>query len=449
MKSDLFRQWELKQFSKTRFFILTIVFRLLMDFSYVTYISQIWDYMGFFLVPNGVKILVSYLFLILFTLFLSQYRQEKFSHFLLILLFYSVYLPIGSIYGLQDMSTTFFAIATLSFVLLTYFLIVLTTDKEPKIVPPETRFTSRLMPLLHLLSIYVFLAMTLQNTDNINPMILFDLDAVYAVRERVSYGLGMSYFFGWQTKVINPFLIGVYYHNKNRKMLVLYLALQLWLYLVTGHKQVLFLIFVVFVIMRFSKWLKDLPGLMAWGFTGLMLLSNIELAFRTRSFVIDYFIRRVLFLPALISNYYYNFFSEHGFQYWSYSIVGRILQMPKDFPVEPPYLIGQLFFGNPKTNAVNSYLGTDYMNGGVFGVLFATVLIIITFRLIDRYAERIGRDIVLITLIGPVYTLWNTGILTAFLTGGLFFTLVVLESARVDTKEPRRLRNRAWEQHHA
>ena len=188
MKSDLFRQWELKQFSKTRFFILTIVFRLLMDFSYVTYISQIWDYMGFFLVPNGVKILVSYLFLILFTLFLSQYRQEKFSHFLLILLFYSVYLPIGSIYGLQDMSTTFFAIATLSFVLLTYFLIVLTTDKEPKIVPPETRFTSRLMPLLHLLSIYVFLAMTLQNTDNINPMILFDLDAVYAVRERVSYG---------------------------------------------------------------------------------------------------------------------------------------------------------------------------------------------------------------------------------------------------------------------
>ena len=90
MKSDLFRQWELKQFSKTRFFILTIVFRLLMDFSYVTYISQIWDYMGFFLVPNGVKILVSYLFLILFTLFLSQYRQEKFSHFLLILLFYSV-----------------------------------------------------------------------------------------------------------------------------------------------------------------------------------------------------------------------------------------------------------------------------------------------------------------------------------------------------------------------
>ena len=53
-------------------------------------------------------------------------------------------------------------------------------------------------------------------------------------------------------------LIGVYYHNKNGKCDICHLALQLWLYLVTGHKQVLFLIFVVFVIMRFFKWLKDL-----------------------------------------------------------------------------------------------------------------------------------------------------------------------------------------------
>lgn len=106
MKSDLFRQWELKQFSKTRFYPYDRVSFADGFFLCNLYFPNLGLY-GLFLVPNGVKILVSYLFLILFTLFLSQYRQEKFSHFLLILLFYSVYLPIGSIYGLQDMSTTF------------------------------------------------------------------------------------------------------------------------------------------------------------------------------------------------------------------------------------------------------------------------------------------------------------------------------------------------------
>lgn len=418
------------KFKTIRFTLLTIIFRLLIDYYYIKYISTQWEYNGFHLIINREKLLISYLFLLFFLYLIPLYKKEKLSHFLVILLFYTVYIPISCLYGLLDKSNTFFLITNLSFVILVLYIIILDRRSNTNLVL-EGEFYSKLIPLIHLTSIFVFLAMTIQNINNINIQKVLNLREVYQVRQGVTYAYGMNYFFSWQTKVINPYMIGIYYKNRSKVGFFTYLAFQIWMYILTGHKLVLFIPIIVFIIIRFSKWLKDLPDLLSWGFVGLLAISRIELLFNDKSIILDFFIRRVLYVPALNSNYHYDFFSNYGFQYWSYTLIGKIFNLSKDFSVQPTFVIGEVFYGNPNTNAVTGYLGTEYMNGGVLGIILATIVLVVIFKLMDIYSERLDRDIVLITIIAPIYTLWNTGILTALLTGGVFISILMLGQTRI------------------
>jgi len=419
-----------------KFILLTIIYRILVDYFHINYMVINWNYMGFYLNINGTKIFLSYLFLIIFLYFIPLYKKEKLSHFLVILLFYTMYIPIGSIYGLQDKSNMFFIIANLSFFILVFFTIIIDRKSKTSLIVGG-EFHSKIMPLLYGISIYVFLIMTIQNVKNINLENVLNLRAVYEVRRGATYNWGMNYFFSWQTKVINPYMIAINYMNKNKKDMLIYLAFQIWLYILTGHKLVLFIVFVAFIIIKFSSKLKDLPDLLSKGFVGLFVLSKLELLMQPKSIILDFFLRRVLYIPALIGNYYYDFFSQYGFQYWKYSLLGRVFNLTTDFPVQPPYIIGEVYFGNPRNFAVTGYLGTEYMNGGILGVLLASIFLIFIFKYMDMCSERIGREIVLITIIAPIYTLWNTGILTAFLTGGVFLSLLILGQTKIDKSKYR------------
>lgn len=418
------------QIKTFKFILFTIIFRILMDYFYMNYIVVNWRSMGFYISVNGTKLFLSYLALVIFLYLIPLYKNEKLSHFLVILLFYTMYIPIGSTYGLQDKSHTFFFLANLSFFMLAFFTIAV--DRKSKIsLIVEGEFHSKIIPLLYGVSFYVFLAMTFQNFNNINLENVLNLKTVYQVRRGVTYNLGMNYLFSWQTKVINPYMIAIYYKNKSKVGTLIYLAFQIWLYILTGHKLVLFIVFMLFVIMKFSSKLKDLPELLSKGFIGLFMISRLELLIKPKSVIIDFFIRRILYVPALIANHYYDFFSQYGFQYWKYSFIGRVFNLTTDFPVQPPYVIGEVYFGNPRNFAVTGYLGTEYMNGGVLGILLASVFLIFIFKYMDMCSERVGKEVVLITLIAPIYTLWNTGILTAFLTGGVFLSLLILSQTKI------------------
>lgn len=417
------------------FFLFTLIIRILLDYLFINYVTDKWYYYGFILDINMVKVLISYCTLFLFIILLNSYREEIISHFFVIILFFTVYVPIGVIYSYMNKSSVFFTIATFSFLILcisTIFFniksanINLNAQNDMKI-----RLSKPIYYGIHFITIITVALMTIQNIKNMDIMQVLNLKSVYSVRENVTYNWGMNYFFSWQTKVLTPFMIVVAYKNKNKLLQSIYLFSQLWLYLLTGQKMVLFTLIIVLLLLKLSNKLIKPSFLFIRGITVLLIFSILEVVINKNSYIIDFFIRRVMYLPALLNFYYYEFFSVNNFQLWKHSFFGRFLGLKTDFEVEPSFVIGSYFFGNENTNAVTGFLGSEYMNGGSLGVIFATIILITIFKIVDKYTVKFGKEIVLVTMIAPLYSLWNSALMTSLVTGGILLALLLFTQVKL------------------
>lgn len=410
---------------KLVFVILSILIRILMDYVFIEYITKKWAYQGFTLIIDNSKVIYSYIMLFVFVNILKYYKKDKLSHFLVILLFFTMYMPIGVIYGLMNKNSVFFGMVNIVFLALSIFTIFMNNKFKINMSLDENLY-SRLYIILNIISIITIFGMTIQNLDNIDLRSVINLANVYEVRKSVTYYWGMNYFFSWQTKVINPYMIALNHFNKRRIVKWIYILFQIWLYMLTGHKMVLFTLILIFIIINFSTKLSNLHLFFTKGFAIIFILSSVEVIMLKNSYIIDYFVRRILYMPALLNFLYYEFFSKYGLQFWKYSIFGRILNAKTDFDIAPSFIIGEEYFNTINNNAVTGYLGSEFMNGGFIGIILATIVLIILFKIIDILSYKVGVEVVLITLLTPLYTLWNTSLLTSLLTGGIIISILIL-----------------------
>lgn len=411
-----------------------IIFRICLDIIYSKYIINKWAYMGFGYEINNISLSVSYTLLIVLSFLLwLGYNKRKLSNNVIVILFYTIYIPMGTIYSLYKSNNSVpFILTNISFIAIILFITYLdkiilkkkyvkkSNEKLRKRIYKKSYFIQQIIKVI---SIYTFLAMTTQNISNIDISILFNLKNVYGVRQAASYGLGMAYLFEWQSKVINPFMIIKSHYDGNKYMMRIYVLFQLWLFILTGHKSVLFSIPVILIIKILSD-KKYLDKIIKISLPLLSIISLIEMLLRENSFLIDYLMRRVFLIPALLNNYYYEYFTQYGFQYWSNSIIGRIFGSNGEIP--PAKRIGEYFFGNSNMNAVTGYIGAEYANAGFLGVMMATCIIILILVYIDKCVKINNKNVVLCTMIFPIYTLWNSAILTSLLTGGILLGIVIL-----------------------
>lgn len=414
-----------KMVSKLAFVLLSLLVRIQMDIIYATYLVTKWGYQSFSIDINVYKIAFSYVLLVLFLGMLRHYKPDRISHFSVVVLFYTMYMPVGTLYGLMNRDTSFFAIVNVIFFILVVFTIFV-NDRFNWQIMPDRKITSKLHIVLILLSIATFLGMTIQNINHLDIRSVLNLTKVYAIRRLVDYRWGMNYLFSLQTKVINPYMIALHHLNGNKVMKRLYLLFQLWLYVLTGHKMVLFTLIMITVIFRFKHKLDQLTQFFVSGIAFSMTISAIELVFFQKSFLIDLVIRRVFYIPALLNFHYFDFFSNNGFQLWKHSLFGRIMGARVDFDVLPSFVIGEQYFNNIETNAVTGFLGSEYMNGGFLGLLMTAGILIILLKVLDRFAHKLGVVLTLVTFLTPLYTIWNTAFLTALLTGGILLSVMVL-----------------------
>jgi hypothetical protein len=248
---------------------------------------------------------------------------------------------------------------------------------------------------------------------------------VYSVRSNVAYPFLMVYLVNWQAKVINPFLITMSYLNRNRKMLFLSVFLQLLLYLITAYKTFLLIpVAIIFIIEMIKKFdfLKTSSKVSVFAVLGMYISYLV-----TQSIVIpSLFIRRFLFVPALIKFYYYDFFSNHGFMYFSAGTLGNILGVKYNYDLSPAYLIGQIYFNNPQTGANTGYIGDAYANMGFVGMIIISVLFIWILKLIDSLSIKIGKNLTVGLALFSILSLNDSALLTTLLTGGLLLLLCIL-----------------------
>jgi len=396
---------------------LLLVFKALLEIAYIVFVNPIYAYMGFYLQLNALKLLESYLLLVVLFLFLPP-RELKPSAIGLKLLFVLAIVPTLSLYALKDESRPFLYLVLAGFWctlcairILPRIRLASIKDSVPALVP--------VLAIIFVLAYGGLLAFAGL------PKVNLDLGAVYEIRTGYVQGLPrfMLYLVLWQANVVNSFLIALAWHKRWYFGLVGVGLLQVALFMYTGMKSVLLgpalVLFLVYAVQKRCAFRLTLQALI------LGLLFSLGVYRLAGSIMLpSLFIRRAFFVPAQNYFNYYDFFSRNQLMYLSQSILGFVLDNPYSMRVSN--MMGELYYGNPSTSVNTGYLADAYMNFGAPGVLIFSFLLGVLLVVLDSIAKKSDVTLAVAVTAVPMISLVNSALLTTLLTHGFLVALLVL-----------------------
>lgn len=210
------------------------------------------------------------------------------------------------------------------------------------------------------------------------------LQDLYGVRAEVGANNTarlLNYLQGWAYSIIIPFLI-LYAWVKRRWMTVIGLFGLLFLFfLMLAAKSILInpvIVLVIYLALRTGR-----------GFARLFLVistviaaASLAYALFDNLFIVSVFVRRTLYVPAMLNHHYHELFTQIGHVYYSHSV----LSFFSDYPFEESYqsLVGSYVFGNPLSHANTGIFGTGYMHFGYAGVVLFPAVMGIILAFVDR-----------------------------------------------------------------
>jgi len=251
----------------------------------------------------------------------------------------------------------------------------------------------------------------------------------YIVREQFKNSLDqaptlVAYAIGWQAWVINPFVMAMGLRSR-RKLWVLAGAMgQFAIYSITAFRAMFFsaglLIYLLWAMRSNKAFGTRLAATWTAIFGGAGALQLVGYSVIPASLVTE----RMTALPGLLTGYYYEFFSSHPKVHLGHSILKSLVDYP--YAVEPPYLIGFLYFHNASNDANANVWADAYANFGYPGIICFTLLLAIVLWLYDSMA--VGRDgrVAALVIALPAFSLANIGLLTSLLSNGIGLAMLLM-----------------------
>jgi|GEM_PF-2238196 len=155
---------------------------------------------------------------------------------------------------------------------------------------------------------------------------------------------------------------------------------------------------------------------------GALVGAALEEAFWSSGILRTYFVRRMFAVPGFLNGVYFDFFSTYPKVLLTDSIARAFL--PPVYPVPTTFLIGSTYFLETTNANTGIWMGW-FAHFGVPGTLMVSVLAALVLRAIDLLAQ--GRALLGILSCTYIGILWSEQMFhTSFLSGGVFYLLVVL-----------------------
>jgi len=404
--------------TSTRFFLIfsLIIYRILLDIAFITIISEQYAYAGFGLDINYVKVIESYLIIIIFS-FLLKYKIEKPSDFFILFLFSMLIVPLTSIYSLQDKAREFMYYMFLSFIILMIF----SKTKNIRLFRIENGYKIALISTV-LIGVGLFAWIIMRGGLR---YLNFNLFKVYDFRSTVAeliFPGYLAYLMAWFGKVMNPFFIAYNLWRKNKTGIIISTSVQVIFFAITAHKAMLFypvLIFFVYKVGAKSNFAQMVPfGLAMVNFFSIALyylIGSLKL--------ITLFSRRVLLLTSRIHYIYYDFFKENGFLYFSNrKWFPKIIDYPYSLPVQ--LVVNQ---GKSEGWANTGFLANAYAHFGFAGMIVYSIIVGIIFSYIDYFSKKhLPMLLCIAIMVTPLFSLISADLPTALLNHGILIGMVML-----------------------
>lgn len=234
----------------------------------------------------------------------------------------------------------------------------------------------------------------------------------------------MAYIDGWVYKIFNPICIVLSLHYRKIILFIFFLSMQIILYGFSSHKSVLFTGFIVIIFYYMTPYiLKNKYNLLK-----MAIFANTTAIVLWKMNVTGYFCsiyNRLLFTPARINYYYYDYFSKNGFDWFRQSFLRKFTQ--SNYELLLPRLIGLEYYGNAQTNANTGFLGSGYAQGGFFIVMVYSLLVAVLIIIISSIAKRLSTRLVLSISISPILSLFiSQDLPVSLLTGGIIIMIILL-----------------------
>ncbi|KYZ76423.1 hypothetical protein AXX12_08290 [Anaerosporomusa subterranea] len=365
------------------------------------------------------KIMESYFLLLIMAIILPVDGSKFYSFVLGLFVIFSV-IPHLTIYGLSDQSRVWvYTIESFWVILSLWFRKSVFAFRVYKIYSTKEFNAILLLGGLICLEYSVFVLVI---TGSFN---LFDLTKVYDVRMAYK-NLQLPfvrYILNWTALVIIPLLVS-YFLTKNRLFYcLLMLGMQFLLFSATGNKSYLMSIFFVLAARKIVEHKRSIVYL-SNSLSAILIASILSFYLFDDEWLSYLLSNRPFILPAKISFEYYQFFSQEQLVFLSHSIFSSFVNYP--YSLEPMYLLGQIFYNNERVAANTGMVADAYMNFGFLGVLLVLVLFFFVLTLIQVLISQKDMKIAIGAILLPIFFLFEAPFLTAFLTGGLGFAILIL-----------------------
>jgi hypothetical protein len=251
------------------------------------------------------------------------------------------------------------------------------------------------------------------------------LGSVYGARSQftaeVSSAAAAGYLVPWAANAINPILMAWGIARRAPSLVALGLAGQLLVYANTGFKSVLFSIVLVPVVYVAVGRASRIFGTLGALGTAAIVLGSAAASSVTGDWSVG-LVRRVFATPGQMDWYYFDYFSGHPKYHLSHSFLRFLGSSP--YAVDPPLLIGAVYFPSDLPSA-NAGLWSDaFANFGLVGIVAFTLVLILALRGADALGH--GRDarVVAPAMAIAGMTFGSSAMFTTILTLG--FALAVL-----------------------
>jgi len=399
-------------------FLSIIFYKIILDLSHYFVISPVWGYMGFNLRFSTIKLIESYFLLFIIFIFLPK-SSKRLSNIMIWLLILLSYIPMLTLFAFMDQPRIYMYVVT-GFWPLVFLLL-----KFPAIsMSPLKKSQSKIIRYLIFFSL--FLTVFLMIYKYFGLSFSFSLTKVYEIRKAYTeMGIPLAgYLFNWVAYIVNPILFAIFITRKKWIFAALTVVLQLLLFSVTGMKSFLFILpFVLGLTWVITR--RNPLAYVAIGLAGIIILGMFSYWFVDDLWISSLFTRRTLLGPAQLSFFYYDFFSENEPTFLSqHRIFRTILNYP--YRLDPPHLIGEVYFDSPEMSANNGIYADAYMNFGFAGFALWGILLGIILRLTDSLSKNKDMRMAVAAVAMPALFLTNSPLLTCLITHGLLLALMLL-----------------------
>lgn len=395
-------------------------------YGYEHYIAVLYGYEGYHFEPNQDYWYVAFASVVVMSL-ITPIRNERPSTLFYHVALTFVLIPMLVMFYAQNNSPEYMAMVLASYTISVVLLFVL------KINPPKIAIASKneLRRILFVLACLYLAAMFLLGGSR---YLNFDFSKVYDLRTEAAENLPGV--FGYLTpligKVVVPiaFVLSLLY--RKYVMALVFFGFSVLIFGLTAHKAPLFFPFLILFVYIVSLG-KNLTLKFNIGVLAVLVLALWDLSMLQKhgsdfyGWLGNLVMRREFFLPAQINYWYYDFFSRHGFVWFSNSKI-TLGMLDYKYPLDVSYLIGREYFGSDKTGANTGWFGSGYMQAGFAGLLLYSAATAAIFKYIDACARRTGeRALITAAVVIPLFALLtSTDLLTAFVTHGLYVNLLLI-----------------------